>query len=92
MLQKDKDKRIGSKKGFDEVIEHPFFCDYDIEEVEGFLKGKRLDDTSFNEVQDKCEEYFELICKLFSNRNKRIVRSIRLASRTITRRQRRRPF
>lgn len=47
------------------MIQHPFFNGYDVEDLESFLKGKRLDDMPFNEVQDKCEVYFELICEFF---------------------------
>jgi hypothetical protein len=32
-LNKDPEKRLGSKRGFSEIKEHPFFADMDIESI-----------------------------------------------------------
>jgi len=57
-------KRIGKEKGFREILEDPFFKKYDIKEVEEFLKkSKRLDDTSFGDLQNEYEIHLETICK-----------------------------
>ncbi len=58
-------KRLGKEKGFREILEDQFFKKYDIKEVEEFLKKKkRLDDTSFGNLQNEYEVHLETICKI----------------------------
>jgi len=59
LLQRDANKRVS--KGFTEILEDTFFKRFDIKEIEAFLKGKRLDDTSFGAIQNEFEIHLETI-------------------------------
>lgn len=61
--KKDKEKRLGAKEGFNEIIKHPFFSEFVTKEVEDFIAGKEDSDIPFQGIQGKCELYLETACK-----------------------------
>ena len=63
-----RDAKKRADKGFTEILEDAFFKRFDIKEIETFLKGKRLDDTSFGEIQNEFEIHLETICNFLGDK------------------------